>query len=208
MNDIFSPTNLFCYLYNNPNHKKISIGTPHLNSIILSPALKQESFPTIADSHGKNFNPIIVTANYHIITYSITGLQWINPHDQQLCTRSVISKDPLSSLLTSYSHVSFLVGINSFRNLPATHVINQVQDVRNTLRSQYLRLNQQYDISIFAVIPCLKASAHFPFILSLMHNVHSYNQLLQNLSPKMRFLYINLNVTTEYSSSDQLHIHH
>ena len=131
----------------------------------------------------------------------MSGLQWINEHDQQLCTRSIILKDPLSSLLISCSHVSFLVEINSVRNLPATHVINQVQDVLNVFRSQYLHLNQRYNISIFAVFPCLKPSPHFSSTLSLTGNIDSYNQLLQSLSSMMKFSYINLNVTTEYLSS-------
>ena len=81
MNDIFAPTNLFFHLYNTPNYKPISIQASHLNSIMHFPALKQESLVVLADSHGKNLNPIIITPNCHIITHSIPGLQWVNPHD-------------------------------------------------------------------------------------------------------------------------------
>ena len=208
MNDVFTATNLFFHLYNTPNYKPISIQASHLNSIMHFPALKQESLVVLADSHGKNLNPIIITPNCHIITYSIRGLQWINTHDQELCTRSIILKDPLSSLLTSCSHVSFLMGINSVRNLPATHVINQVQEVLNLLCSEYLHLTQKHSISIFAIIPCQKTSTYFPSTFSLTHNIDSYNQLLQSLSSNMKFSCIDLNITTEYLSSDQLHINH
>ena len=172
------------------------------------PMSKQQSILIIADSHGKNLSPILITPNYHTITYSVSGLQWINTHDQQLCTRSIILKDPLSSLLISCSHVSFLVGINSVRNLSATHVINQVQEVLNLLPSEYLHLSQKHSISIFAIIPCQKTSTYFPSIFSLTHNIGTYNQLLQSLSSNMKFSYIDLNITTEYLSSDQLHMNH
>ena len=208
MNDIFAPTNLFFHLYNSLSYKDISIERSHLNSIMHYPMSKQQSILIIADSHGKNLSPILITPNYHTITYSVSGLQWINTHDQQLCTRSIILKDPLSSLLISCSHVSFLVGINSVRNLPATHVINQVQEVLNLLRSEYLHLTQKHSISIFAIIPCQKTSTYFPSTFSLTHNIGTYNQLLQSLSSNMKFSYIDLNITIEYLSSDQLHINH
>ena len=190
MNDIFAPTNLFFHLYSSPSCKDISIERSHLNSIMHYPMSKRQSILIIADSHGKNLNPIIITPNCHIIIYSIPGLQWINTYDQQLCTRSIILKDPLSSLLTPCSHVSFLMRINSVRNLRATHAINQVQEIRNLLRSEYLHLTPKHSISIFAIIPCQKTSTHFPSTVSLAHNIDTYTQLLQSLSSNMKFSYI------------------
>ena len=132
----------------------------------------------------------------------------LNPHDQQLSARSIIFQGPLSSLLTSCSHISFLVGTNFIRYLPAGNVINQVQDILNALRTQYLHLTQKHSIPIFAIIPCQKTSTYFPSTFSLTHNIGTYNQLLQSLSSNMKFSYIDINITTEYLSSDQLHINH
>ena len=100
------------------------------------------------------------------------------------------------------------MGTNSIRHLPAEHVINQVQNILNALRTQYLHLTQKHSISIFTIIPCQKTFTYFPSTFSLTHNIDTYNQLLQSLSSNMQFSYIDLNITTEYLSSDQLHINH
>ncbi|CAF1262765.1 unnamed protein product [Rotaria magnacalcarata] len=165
----------------------ISIEASHLNTIMSTSPSKQKSYLIIADSHGKNLNSIIMHNDYHIITHVVSGIQWINKYNQNLCIYSLIQQDPLAHLINSCTHVLFLVGTNSARNLPATRVINQIETVLDVLQSKYPHLKHNKTISIIATFPCLKESAFFPSISLLKANISSYNELLQTLSHTKNF---------------------
>ncbi|CAM4785809.1 unnamed protein product [Rotaria magnacalcarata] len=207
-NDIIAPTNLFFHLYHSISYNSISIEASHLNTIMSTSPSKQKSYLIIADSHGKNLNSIIMHNDYHIITYVVSGIQWINKYNQNLCIYSLIQQDPLAHLINSCTHVLFLVGTNSARNLPATRVINQIKTVLDVLQSKYPHLKHNKTISIIATFPCLKESTFFPSISLLKANISSYNELLQTLSHTRKFSYVDLNVTVDHLSQDKMHVHH
>ena len=65
---------------------------------------KQSVF-ILSDSHGRCFEPTITTPHYYIQTYSISGLQWINKYDKNLCLFSLIQQNQFSSLINSTSYI-------------------------------------------------------------------------------------------------------
>ncbi|CAF1532288.1 unnamed protein product [Rotaria magnacalcarata] len=164
--------------------------------------------PTIlilSDSHGRNLQTNTITSHYQVKTISVSGLQWKNVYDQSLCLFSLIHQDQFSSLISSTSYLLLLVGTNSLRNLPATEVINQVDDILHFLYSQHHHLINQ-KIIITSCIPCFKISRRFPTVASLMNNIHYYNQLLFELSSENYFLYFYLQVPTHWLGNDMIHV--
>ena len=100
---------LFIVVSSSPSHHL-------LNNIIKSctmdnsPSTKR-LFLVIADSHVKYACSNMSTSDFHIITYSISGLQWSNPCNSQLSVNSLISQSHLTSLFPKsaraqkYAHV-------------------------------------------------------------------------------------------------------
>ena len=182
-----------------------------LNNIIKSCAMDNSPstkrlFLVIADSHVKHVCSNMSTSDFHIITYSISGLQWSNPWNSQLSVNSLISQSHLTSLFDTLSHVLLLVGTNSVRRLRAADVIDQVNQIILSLRSRHPHLTQTGKIIIVATFPCLKPSAHFPSIVSLQNNIHIYNRLLLALSTQQSFSFVDFHVTPDMLSPDRMHL--
>ena len=163
-------------------------------------------FLMIADSHAKYVCSNMSTSDFHIITYSISGLQWSNPCNSQLCVNSLISQSHLTSLFDSFSHILLLVGTNSVRHLRAADVIDQVNQIILSLLSRHPHLTQTGKIIIAATFPCLKLSEHLPSIVSLQNNIHIYNRLLLALSTQQSFSFADLHVTPDMLSPDHMHL--
>ena len=161
----------------------------------------------LSDSHGRCFEKTTITPSYCIKTFSISGLQWVNRFDSKLCLFTLIQQDPFASLIHSASYILFLIGTNSIRNLPATEIINQIEQTFDILSSQHSCLRNE-NIIITTCIPCLKPSKRFPTISLLKNNIDNYNQLLLTLSRKNKFLCLDLNVSIDWLGYDKMHIHH
>lgn len=164
-------------------------------------------FLIISDSHGKCLPSTIVTSYYSINTYSISGLQWINQYDKNLCLFSLLLKDPFYSLLSTTSNILFLVGTNSTRTLLATEIIHQIDHIFTCLYSQFPHLIHG-QIIVASCIPCLKPSKRFPSITLLKHNIDNYNQLLSSSSIKNHFNYFDLHIPISWLSYDMMHVGH
>ncbi|CAF3036010.1 unnamed protein product [Rotaria socialis] len=155
--------------------------------------------------HGRNLQTNTITSHHQVKTISISGLQWKNVYGQSLCLFSLIHQDQFSSLISSTAYLLLLVGTNSLRNLPATEVINQVDDILHFLYSQHHHLINQ-KIVITSCIPCFKIPRRFGTVASLMNNIHYYNQLLFELSSENNFLYFDLQVPTYWLGDDMIHV--
>jgi hypothetical protein len=160
INDILAPTTLFFHLTKSISSNSTSTATSILNSIMSNSFTRLPSLLVISDSHGRNIDPI-TTSTYHIITHFVSGLQWVNNTNSQVCARSLILQYPLSSLLTSCTADLFMIGTNSVRNTPAAQIIEQIEDVIDLIRSHHLHLTNTSAISIIKTFPCYKPSASF-----------------------------------------------
>ncbi|CAF2096549.1 unnamed protein product, partial [Rotaria magnacalcarata] len=114
------------------------------------------------EHHGKYFPPLLKTSLYKIIVKRISGLQWINHYDKNLCTKSLLLSSSISSILSSCVGVLFLIGTNSIRNTSAPRIIEQLEDIIDLVRFNYGHLQSKADISITSVFPCHKTSKLFP----------------------------------------------
>ena len=169
------------------------------------PSSKQV-FLVIADSHAKYVCSNLSTSHFNIVTYSISGLQWFNPYNSQLCVYNFISQTHITSLIDTVSHILFLVGTNSLRHIRAADVINQVTQIILSLRSRHPHLSQTGKIIIATTFPCLKTSRRFSSVLSLQSNIEIYNGLLSTLSTQQSFSFVNFNVTPDMLSPDHMHL--
>ncbi|CAF5217747.1 unnamed protein product, partial [Rotaria magnacalcarata] len=163
-------------------------------------------FFLLTDSHGKYFPPLLKTSSYKIIVKPISGLQWINHYDKNLCAKSLLLSSSISSILSSCVGVLFLIGTNSIRNTSAPRIIEQLEDIIDLVRFNYGHLQSKADISITSVFPCHKTSKLFPSISSLSSNVNNYNMLLEDLSIRKDFSMLHLPITVEHLNNDGLHI--
>lgn len=164
-------------------------------------------FVLLTDSHGKYFPPVVTTPQYKLIIKSISGLQWVNTYNTQLCTRSLILSSSMSALLSTCNNIFFLIGTNSIRNTFATQVIEQVNDIVDLLRSQHPHLMNKTDINMVSTFPCLKPSLFFPSGSSLFSNLNYYNNLLKQLASSKNFTVIDLPITEDHLGPDGMHIH-
>ena len=206
INDLFGPTHLYFHLnqFNFPS--QTSTITPHLNTIMPTETGKVPSFFILSDSHCRHFQPMITTPNYTITTRAISGLQWINKYNSNLCARSVILSQHTTSLLSTSHGVLLLIGTNSIRNTFAFQIIEQITDIINIIRSQHIHLHHKSDITIIVTFPCLKVSYRFPSIELLTSNICIYNEQLQLLSDRMNFSCVNFHITPEHLHHDLLHL--
>ncbi|CAM4874457.1 unnamed protein product [Rotaria socialis] len=163
------------------------------------------SFLIIADSYGKCLSPTVSTPYYSITTYSISGLRWFNPYDDNLNLFALIQTEKFSSLFSTTSNILFLVGINSVRNLPATNVIQQLDQFLHLLFSNYTHLTAG-QIIITTCPPCLKISNRYSNISLLQNNIDYYNHLLFSLSSKYKVSVLDLKISFEWLGRDGLHI--
>jgi hypothetical protein len=171
------------------------------------PTNEPSSFIIIADSHGKNLDPIITQSNYHINTHVISGLQWVNSYNKRLCVRSLLLQSPLNTLLSSCNGVLFIIGTNAVRAMVATDIIEQVKEVIGLVREHHPHLNNLFGITIADTFPCLKLSNRFSSISSLMDNIKTYNDLVHALSVQLKFSYFNLCITENHLGLDHMHVH-
>ncbi|CAF3328907.1 unnamed protein product [Rotaria sp. Silwood2] len=207
MNDLFAPTNLYFHLNKTTSSSSNSPNPINLNTIQLNTALDLPLFLILADSHAKYFPPVITTSSYKLITKSISGLQWVNQSNTQLCATSIILSSSMSSLLSSCSGVFFFIGTNSIRNNSASETIAQVDNLIDLIRSHHIHLNHLTDISISSVFPCLKPSFLFSSISTLLSNINNYNTLLKDLATRKNFTVVDLPITADQLNHDGMHIH-
>ncbi|CAF2094488.1 unnamed protein product [Rotaria magnacalcarata] len=200
------PKNL--YEGQKPQNHQLSFSTSLglTNSIEGISSKEPPMFFLLTDSHGKYFPPVLQATSYRIIVKPISGLQWINHYDKNLCTRSLLLSSSISSILSSCVGVLFLIGTNSIRNTSAPRIIEQLEDIIDLVRFNYDHLQSKADISITSVFPCHKTSKLFPSISSLSSNVNNYNILLEDLSIRKDFSMLHLPITVEHLNNDGLHI--
>ena len=207
MNDLFAPTCLYYYINNNHVSSPNLINSVRLNTIQLNQPAKIPSFLILADSHARYFPPITVTPSYKLIVKSISGLQWVNQYNHDLCATSIIFSSSVSSLLSSSTGVFFLVGTNSIRNTLASQIIAQIEHFMDLIRSHYIHLKHRVDIAIALAFPCFNSSYLFTSTSALSLNIQNYNVALKDLALRKKFTVVDLNVTCDQLNRDGMHIH-
>ncbi|CAF1357067.1 unnamed protein product [Rotaria sordida] len=208
INDLFAPTQLYFHLNPTILTTQTSNTSSHLHSIMHHPVITTPLFLILSDSHGKHLQSTIITSNYRIITRSISGLQWINKYDPNLCTRSLILSSSITSILSDATGVLCIIGTNSVRTTHTSDIIPQIEDIVNLIRVHNPHLTHKHGITIVETFPCFKVSNTFPSITSLSNNIAIYNKELQLLSERMKFSCINFHITYEHLHRDQMHLHH
>ena len=177
-----------------------------LNTIQPNPQTELPFFLVIADSHGKILDPEIITSQFTINTKATSGLQWYQSYQRHLCATSLVNSSSISNLASNCSGVLFLIGTNSVRNTPAFRIIEQVEHLIGLLRTSHPHLTGKHDIAIVCAFPCYKPSFHFQSIESLTLNINAYNSLLVELSTRLNFSTIDLNLTTADLHHDGMHL--
>jgi hypothetical protein len=180
--------------------------TNTLNTIQQNPQTELPFFLVIVDSHGKILDLEIITSQFTIITKATAGLQWYQSYTRQLCATSLVNSTAISDLVSKCSGVLFLIGTNSIRNTPAVRIIEQVEHVVGLLRTNHPHLTGKHHISIMCAFPCYKPSFHFQSIESLTLNVNAYSSLLVELSTRLNFSTIDLEITAADLRHDGMHL--
>ena len=108
-----------------------------------------------------------MTPNYKIISRSISGLQWINNYDRNLCARTLLLSSPIASIISKSTNILCIIDTNSLRTTKALDVIQQIKDVIDNLRLSHTHLTHKHAITIVETFPCFKVSANFPSTTSL-----------------------------------------
>jgi hypothetical protein len=206
INDIFAPTNLYFHLSTLTNFSMTSTSSSQLNTIIPSPTSIIPSFVIISDSHCKTFTSPITTSNYRMITKAIPGLQWTNQYENKYCAYSLIRSKSIVSLLSSSIGILLLIGTNSVRTTSALEIIEQVEDIINTIRLHHGHLSNKHSITIVSTFPCYKVSRRFPSDTLLKSNIDLYNDQLKRLSERMKFSCLDLEIHDEHLHYDQMHL--
>ena len=168
----------------------------------------QSSFIIVADSHAKSFPPIFSSSHYSLITRSISGLQWFNPRDTDLCATSLIQSTSLSSLLSSSAGIFFLISTNSVRTTSAVEIIDQVANIIRLIRSHHPHLSNKHHISIISPFPCLRTSSSFRRPDDLSANIEDYALRLRDLSTRLDFSFVDLQLEARHLSWDGMHLQH
>lgn len=166
------------------------------------------SFLVVADSHAKLFPPIFYSSNYSLITKSISGLQWFNRHNPHVCATSLIQTSSITSLLSSSTAILFIISTNSVRTTPALEIIDQVTNVLRLIRLNHSHLSKKHDIAIVSPYPCLRTSSSFRSPGKLSSNLDEYTRLLRDLSTRLDFSLVDLELETHYLSRDGMHLQH
>lgn len=206
INDVFAMTNLLFHIQANPIPSQHQSSSIQLNSIQLNPEPALPTLLLITDSHGKYFPPIADSSKFHIITKSISGLQWFNSFDSNLSLSSLVSSSTISSLLIKCYGVVFLVGTNSVRSVPAPHIIQQLDHLIDIIRDQHSHLTRQNRVMIISTFPCTKTSNVFPTSHLLMNNINQYNTMLLHLSNTKHFSLLTIPITNDHLHVDGMHI--
>ncbi|CAM4981871.1 unnamed protein product [Rotaria socialis] len=206
ISDLFASTHLYFHFNirstpSDPLTYPISVNNIQPNQLH-APAM----FFIITDSHGKYFPPIIQTPSYKLITYSISGLQWVNTYNTKLCTRPLLLSSSITSILSSCTGVLFLIGTNSVRNTLALQIITQIEDIISLLRSHHPHLLHKTDITVATVFPCYKPSFRFQTHSLLSSNINNYNELLKNLSSLRNFSILDLPINGDHLGHDGMHL--
>ncbi len=198
INDILAPTDLHFYMINSPIQS---------NPIPQQVDQTLPIFLILGDSNAKYFPPVVVTPTYKLITKSISGLQWIHYHNPELCTRSLLDTQSISSILSLCTGVFFFIGTNSVRTTDAPQIIQQIDEIIDVIRFHHSHLVRKEHISISLPIPCLNISRLFPTPQSLLANIQHYAYLLNNLSLHKDFNIVHLPITPGHLRNDGMHIH-
>lgn len=206
INDLFASTQLYFHMTQSDSLSSNIQHSISLNSIQPIPVHDLPLFLILSDSHGKYFPPIVTTPTYKQITKSISGLQWINPGNHELCAYSLITSPEISSLLASCVGLLFVVGTNSLRTIMASQVIQQVEVIIDLIRAHHPHLQRRDHITITSTFPSFKISSLFPTHDLLLSNINVYNQLLKELSIHKQFNVLDLLVNSNHLSLDGLHL--
>jgi hypothetical protein len=164
-------------------------------------------FAILGDSHVKYFPVNFITPCYRIITKAIRGLKWLDYDDEKLSLINLLSSSQMKSFLSEIEGIFLLIGTNSVRIFSASHIISQIQDVIIFLRRTYVHLNRRQSIIIPLAFPCYKTTRRFPTERSLIRNIQSYNQQLQQISNEFNFTVVNLHIQKHHLANDKMHIH-
>ena len=206
INDLFASTNLYFHFHTSDSSSRNITNTTCLNNIHQNPVYHLPLFFLLSDSHGKYFPPTISTSKYKFTCKSISGLQWVNNYNKQLCTRSLLLSSSISAVLSTCNGVLFIVGTNSIRTTTALHIIRQIDDIIDLVRFHHPHLICKTDISIVSVFPCLKPSSLFPSNSLLLSNLNYYNNLLKALAIRKTFTVVDLHITSDHLNSDGMHV--
>ena len=206
INDLFAPTQLYFHYHPLNRSTQSSNNVPLLNTILSTGSTNLPSIFILSDSHGKHLESRINMTTYHIISRSISGLQWMNTHNKNVCANSIISTASVTSFLSCASKVLFLIGTNSTRNTSALQIIEQIEEIINKIRFNHSHLSAKDAITIIATFPCFKPSYHFPSIDLLMQNIGNYNGQLQLLSNRLNFSYVDFDIDPHHLRNDHLHL--
>lgn len=160
----------------------------------------------IGDSHAKNLPLQTTTLKYSITTKFIRGLKFFDQYNSALCLYTLISTREFQIHLSQIDTLILLIGTNSIRNINASSVIHQVQDIINVLRKWFPHFHKPQSISICLIFPCLKVSNRFFTTFSLQSNIDTYNEQLIYLSEQMHFNILDLKITKSHLARDHMHI--
>ena len=206
---LFAQTNLLFHLQDSSSSFS-SNHVPMPNEFAITQQNPQNELPSffvLTDSHGRNLDPDLTTSHYRMRTHAISGLQWVQPCQRELCATSLILSSSLSPMISSCTSILLLIGTNSVRNTAAVRIIQQVEHVISVIRTNYPHFLGKNDISLVYAFPCLKTSYHFRSIESLLSNIDEYNSLLLELSIRLNFSVVDLHITHNHLNTDGMHLH-
>ena len=205
---LFAQTHLFFHLQDSNSSSSNHVAMPNSSTITQqSPQDELSYFFILADSHGRNLDPDLTTSHYRMSTKAISGLQWVQPYQRELCATSLILSSSLSPLISACTSILLIIGTNSVRNTDAVRIIQQVEHFVSIIRTNYPHFLRKQDISLAYTFSCYKTSFHFPSIQSLLSNIDEYNSLLLQLSIRLNFSVVDLHITSNYLNTDGMHIH-
>ena len=197
------------FILNKSEHlSSTSIHLPAINSIMPNSTANLPVFLIISDSHCKHFESMIDTTDFRITTKAVSGLQWRNHYDHNLCVHSLILSQPISSLISTAVSILFLVGTNSIRTTPALKIIEQVEEIVNLIRSNHTHLQRKHTITITTTFPCYKTSTRFSSTAALLLNINLFNELLLSSSNRLNFSCLDLHIDQQHLHYDMMHIKH
>jgi hypothetical protein len=206
INDLFAPTQLYFNLnqidYTNP----IPIENTLLNSITRIENNGLPTFLLLSDSHCKNLSSVIDTPRYQLKICAISGLQWNNPYNRDLCAGNILESTSISSTLSTTTAIILLIGTNSIRCLPSWQIIEQIEDLVNKIHINHTHLANKHGINIILTFPCNKTSSKYQTVEDLHYNLNNYNHFLKLVAERINFSVVDFNIGQEDLCIDQMHL--
>ena len=160
----------------------------------------------LSDSHCKHFQSVINTTRYQLHLCAISGLQRHSAYNVNLSASDVIKSSTISTTLSTAHAAVLLLGINSIRCLSSWTIIEQVEYIINLIRITHPHLSAKNHIHIGLVFPCNKLSSKYPTIEVLHYNINHFNHLLKLLARRVNFSIMDLRISDNQLSSDQIHL--